>query len=75
MTRSCIVSGKRSSTSSVSAKESRDRYVARTRGEIPGVPLVTVDEAVKVLRGKKECAEDAIVSQKPRKNADLDRMV
>jgi hypothetical protein len=50
MTRSRIVSGKRSSTSSVSAKESRDQYVARKRGEIPGVPLVTVDEAVRALR-------------------------
>jgi len=50
MTRSRIVSDKRSSTSSVSAKESRDRYVARKRGEVPGVPLVTVDEAVMVLR-------------------------
>ncbi|MCK9593576.1 MAG: hypothetical protein M0Q91_16355 [Methanoregula sp.] len=50
MTRSRIVSGKRLSTSSVSAKQSRDRYVARRRGEMPGVPLVSVDEAVRVLR-------------------------
>jgi len=50
MTRSRIVAGKRSSTSSVSAKQSRDRYVARVRGEMPGVPLVSVDEAVMVLR-------------------------
>ena len=51
MTRSRIVAGKRSSTSSLSAKQSRDRYVARVRrGEMPGVPLVSVDEAVRVLR-------------------------
>ena len=50
MTRSRVVSGKRSATSSVSAKQSRDRYVARARGEMPGVPLVSVDEAVRVLR-------------------------
>ena len=50
MTRSSIVAGKRSSTSSVSAKQSRDRYVARIRGEMPGVPPVSIDEAVKVLR-------------------------
>jgi hypothetical protein len=45
-TRPRIVAGKRSSTSSVPAKQSRDRYVARVRGEMPGVPLVSVDEAV-----------------------------
>lgn len=50
MTRSRNVSGKRSATSSVSVKQCRDRYVARVRGEIPGVHYGTVDEAVKVLQ-------------------------
>jgi len=50
MTRSRIVSGKRSATSSVSARESRCRYVARVRGEVPGAPIVSVDEAVRVLQ-------------------------
>jgi len=50
MTRARIVAGKRSATSSVSAKQSRDRYVARRRGEMPGVPLVSIDEAVRALQ-------------------------
>jgi hypothetical protein len=34
----------------VSNVEGSRRYVARRRGEMPGVPLVSVDEAVRVLR-------------------------
>jgi hypothetical protein len=45
-----IVSGKRSSTSSIAAKESQDRYVARKHGEIPEVKLMSIEEAVKVLQ-------------------------
>ncbi len=49
MTLHRIVSGKRSSTSSIAAKESQDRYAARKRGELPEVELMSVEEAIKAV--------------------------
>jgi len=50
MTRSPPSTGKRSYTSSLAARQSKQRYLARQRGEIPAVPLMNVDDAVKVLQ-------------------------